>query len=222
MEFTKKKWLNTKEIKQMTKSSIVNQHRELLLPSLSQNLEIIQLEDSHISIGEWFLSKKDVQPRFLIFTTQESIELPFGLLFIQQPTLNWIPYDFIEKQAHHSKFHRMRIFIKSITTRQIVNFNPIGYLDLTMQSIWLYEKGFIYNLDFHPKEWKWKKLGGLQETTFFNYQTKRRHQQICSNSFNTSPYDKELQSLGYSPYQRRIIHNQVWHRQRPRKISLFL
>ena len=82
---------------------------------------------------------------------------------------------------------------------------------LTMHFIWLYEKGFIYNLDFDPKEWKWKKIGGLQENTFFNYQTKRRYRQICSQSFNISSYDKELQGLGYSPYQRRIIHNQVWH-----------
>ena len=42
-----------------------------------------------------------------------------------------------------------------------------------MHSIWLYEKDFIYNLDFDPKEWQWKKIGGLQENTFFNYQTKR-------------------------------------------------
>ena len=205
----------------MTKSSIVDQLRELLLPSLPQNLEITQLEDSHISIGEWFLSKEDFQPRFLIFTTQESIELPFGLLFIHLPTLNWIPYDLIEKQTPHPNFHRVRIFIKSITTRQIVDFNPIAYPDLTMHSIWLYEKGFIYNLDFDPKEWKWKKRGGLHENTFFNYLSRRGYRQICSQSLNISSYDKELQGLGYLPYQRRIIHNQVWHIWRPRRIPSF-
>ena len=94
----KKRWLNIREIKQITKSSTVDQLSELLLPSLPQNLEIIQLEDFHFSMGEWFLSKEDFQPRFLIFTTQESIELPFGLLFIQIPTLNWIPYDLIENK----------------------------------------------------------------------------------------------------------------------------
>ena len=103
-----------------------------------------------------------------------------------------------------------------------MDFNPFNYPDLTMHSIWLYKKGFISNFDFDPKEWKWKKIGGLQETTFFNYETKRGYRQIFSSFFNSSPYDKELQSLGYSPYQKRIIHNQVWYIWRPRKISLFL
>ena len=105
---------------------------------------------------------------------------------------------------------------------QIINFNPITYSDLTTHSIWLYEKGFINNLDFDPKEWKWKKWGGLNETSFFNYQTKRKYRQTCSISYNTSPYEKELQRLGYSPFQRRIIHLQVWHIWRPKKISSFL
>ena len=157
------------------------------------------------------LSKEDIQPRFLIFTTQRSIGLLFGLLFIQLSTLNWIPYEFIEKQPAHSNFHRVRIYIKSITNREIIDFNPTTYLDLTMYSIWIYEEGFILNLDFDSKDWKWRKLGGLQESSFFNYQTKRRYRQICSSSSNTSSHDKELQTLGYSPCQRRLIHNQVWH-----------
>ena len=33
-----------------------------------------------------------------------------------------------------------------------MDFNPIDYSDLTMHSIWLYEKGFICTLDFDPKE----------------------------------------------------------------------
>ena len=36
-----KRWLNTREIKQITKSSIIDHHREFLLPSIPQNLEII-------------------------------------------------------------------------------------------------------------------------------------------------------------------------------------
>ena len=88
-----------------------------------------------------------------------------------------------------------------------MDFNPIDYPNLTLHFIWLYEKGLIYNLDFDPKEWKWKKIGGFQEVTFFNYQTKRGNRQNFSNSFNTSPYDKELQSLGYSPYQRKLFTN---------------
>ena len=199
MEPTKKRWLNTREIKQITRFSIVDHHRELLLPSLSQNLETTQIEDSHISIGKWFLSKEDIQPYFLTFTTRESIRLLFGLLFMQLTSHNWIPYDFIE-QAPHYNFYRVRIHIKSIITGKIIDFNPIIYPNLTMHSIWLYEKGFINNLDFDPKEWKWKTLGGLQETCFFNYQTNRGYRQTCSISFTTSPCDKELQSLGYSPF----------------------
>ena len=56
---------------------------------------------------------------------------------------------------------------------EIIDFNPITYSDLTIYSTWIYEEGFILNLDFDPKEWKWRKLGGLQESSLVNYQIKR-------------------------------------------------
>ena len=67
-----------------------------------------------------------------------------------------------------------------------------------------------------------EKIRRTSKITFFNYQTKRGYRQICSSSSNTNPYDKELQRLGYSIYQRKINHNQVWHIWRPRKIFSFL
>ena len=104
-----KRWLNIREIKLIIKSFLVDQHRDLLLSSLPQNLETIQLEDIHFTIGELLLSKEDIQPHFLILTTKKSIGIPFGLLFIQLSTYNWTPYDFIERQAPHSNFHRVKV-----------------------------------------------------------------------------------------------------------------
>ena len=98
-----------------------------------------------------------------------------------------MPYDLIEKQSTHSNYHRVRVFIKSNSTDEIIDFNPIIFPNLTIHSIWIYERSFICNLDFDPKEWKWKKMEGLQETSFFNYQTKRSYRQACQTYSNTSP-----------------------------------
>ena len=117
-----------------------------------KNLNTIQLEGYRISIGQWLLSKKDIQPCFFILTTQESMAIPFELLFIQISTYNWISYDLIKQEAHHPNFCKARVCIKSNLTNQIIEFNPTNFPNLITQSIWLYEEGYIYDLDFDPKE----------------------------------------------------------------------
>ena len=130
----------------------MDKYRKVLLPSL-QNLDIIHLEGFCIPIGEWLLTKEEIQPCFLIHTTQESIlGILFGLLFFQISINNWIPFDFIKRQVPHPSFYTLRVYIKSNSMRQIINFNPINIPNLTIYSIWLYKKGFIYNFDFDPKE----------------------------------------------------------------------
>ena len=88
--------------------------RDLLLPSLLQNLEFLQTNGYKIAMGEWLLSNEQIQPSLLIFTTKESIGILFGILFIQLPTNNWIPYDLIEQEASYPYFCKARIYIKSI------------------------------------------------------------------------------------------------------------
>ena len=141
----------------------------------------------------------------LIFTTKESIGTPYGLLFIQLSTNDWISYNFIEQEAPHPYLFRVRVYIKSNTTGQILNFDPINFPNLTNQSIWLYKEGYIYSLHFDSKGWNWRRLEGLQETSFFNYQTKTSYRQVCQNYPNSNPYDKELQRLGYTTLQRQLI-----------------
>ena len=119
-------------------------------------------------------------------------------------------------------FYRVRIYITSNSTKQIIDFNPIKFPDIAIHSIWFYKEGFICNLDFDPKKWRWKNLGGLQESSFFNYQTKSGYRQASQNYSNTSPFDKELPRLGYFPHQRRLTHNEIWHVWKPRKTSSFV
>ena len=54
---------------------------------------------------------------------------------IQIFTNNWISFDFIEKQALDPNFYRVRVYIKSDEMRQVINFNPINFLDITIHSI---------------------------------------------------------------------------------------
>ena len=102
-------------------------------------------------------------------------------------------------------FYKIRIFIKFRSS--------FSKLCQNQHFFWQKHQGTlgVNNLDFGPIEWKWKKLGGLKKTSFFSYQIKRGYRHTCSNSFTTSPYDKEPQRSSYFPFQKRIIHIQVWH-----------
>ena len=62
MGLSKQWWLTIEKIKQITKFSILVKHRELLLPSLPQNLEVIQLHGYKTSFDEWLLSNEQIQP----------------------------------------------------------------------------------------------------------------------------------------------------------------
>ena len=61
----------------------MNEYKKVLIPFLLQNLDTNQLEGFQISIGKWLLSKEENQAYFLVFTTQESLSIRFGLLTIK-------------------------------------------------------------------------------------------------------------------------------------------
>ena len=84
------------------------------------------------------------------------------------------------------------------------------------------KKVLFANLILILKNGNGREMGGLQETSFFNYQTQRGYRQACQNYSHSSPYDKELQRLGYTPQQRRLIHNEIWHIWKARKIFSFI
>ena len=146
---------------------------------------------------------------------------PFGLLFIQLSNNNWISYGLIEQEAPHPYFCKAKVYTKSNTTNQIISFNPLDFPDFT-QSFWLYEEGYIFLLYFDPKEWNWRKLGSLQETSLFNYKKKRVIGKLVKSILTLAPYDKELQRLEYTPLQRQSIHKKIWHIWKFKKNFFFL
>lgn len=84
---------------------------------------------------------------------------------------------------------------------KVDSFNPKATLEGTLAP-WIFRGGLIKDLDFDPKEWRWKKKGSLQEEGFFDYTTKRGYRIITAKQARQPKLDKQLAELGYLGTQR--------------------
>lgn len=53
-------------------------------------------------------------------------------------------------------------------------------------------------MDWDPKEWQWRKLGGLEEETLFNNRTKRVYMIGLRHMGQQVPMERFLESHGFS------------------------
>ena len=56
--------------------------------------------------------------------------------------------------------------------RTVFDLNPVE-IDNTELTLWMWGDDWISNLEWDPKEWQWRRIGVLPDTTVFNYCTKR-------------------------------------------------
>ena len=78
---------------------------------------------------------------------------------------------------------------------------------------------WVCNLDWDPKEWTWRRLGILLETTILNYTTKRGYRIALWQDNTTMRVDAEMEAEGYDSKTRARFFNRIWHPYLPRKVS---
>ena len=68
-----------------------------------------------------------------------------------------------------------------------------------------------------PKEWHWRRIGILAETSVLNYTTKWGYRAALKQNNHTLLVDAELEAEGYNSKARAKFFNRIWHPYLPRK-----
>ena len=77
------------------------------------------------------------------------------------------------------------------------------------QELWLWGNTWISNLKWDPKEWTWRRLGVLPETTILNYTTKRGYRIALRQDNQQMNVDAELETAGYNSKERAKFFNRI-------------
>lgn len=100
----------------------------------------------------------------------------------------------------------------------ILEFNPVEIME-TEHSLWIWGEDWIQNLEWDPKEWQWRRIGILPETSILNYSTKRGYRVALRQNNHQMKVDAELEAAGFNSKARAKFFNRIWHPYLPRKVS---
>lgn len=85
----------------------------------------------------------------------------------------------------------------------------------------MWGQDWISNLDWDPKDWQWRRIGILADTTVLNYTTKRGYRAAVQQNHHQMKLDAELETSGFNSKARAKFFNRIWHSYLPRKVSAF-
>ena len=109
--------------------------------------------------------------------------------------------------------------IRTIGPRNtILDYNPVEETP-TELSLWLWRQKWIEELDWDPKDWSWRRIGILPESSCLNYTTKRGYRIALRQDNHQMPLDAELETTGIDSKTRAKFFNRLWHPHLPRKVS---
>lgn len=126
----------------------------------------------------------------------------------------------VEHQYHpiDQPLEEVRIVLCGGPKRAVLDFNPKEETDAE-HTLWLWGNEWVRNLEWDPREWQWRRIGILAETTILNYSTKRGYRVALRQNNHTMRVDAELEASGYNSKARAKIFNRIWHIYLPRKVS---
>ena len=83
--------------------------------------------------------------------------------------------------------------------RNVIDYNPTKdaeYAEVEELTLWMWGQGWISNLDWDPKDWQWRIIGILADTTVLNYTTKRGYRAALQQNHHQMKLDAELETSG--------------------------
>ena len=102
--------------------------------------------------------------------------------------------------------------------RIVLDYNPQDETEAD-QSLWLWGNDWISNLEWDPRDWQWRRLGILPDTSVMNYTTKRGYRIALKQNTQPMNLDLELEREGYNSKARAKFFNRIWHPYLPRKVA---
>jgi len=79
--------------------------------------------------------------------------------------------------------------------------------------------GWIKNLKWDPKDWSWRWLGILPDTSILKYITKRGYRVALRQDNHQMKVDAELEAAGFDSKSRAKFFNRIWHPYLPKMVS---
>lgn len=111
----------------------------------------------------------------------------------------------------------MRVLRSGGQRKIVIDYNPKEDIE-PEHDLWLWGNTWTCNLKWDPKEWTWRRLGVLPETTILNYTTKRGYKVALRQTNQQMNVDAELEAVGYNSKERAKFFNRIWHPYLPRKV----
>jgi hypothetical protein len=87
------------------------------------------------------------------------------------------------------------------------------------QTLWMWGHQWLCDLEWDPKDWNWRRLGMLPDSSVLNYTTKRGYRIALRQNNNQMAVDAELEAAGFRSKDRAKFFNRIWHPYLPRKVS---
>jgi hypothetical protein len=84
---------------------------------------------------------------------------------------------------------------------------------------WIFESGFISELQWDPEDWHWQQTGNIGDTPFFGYSAKRRYRNARRKQ-HTPSIITFVQLLNLQNSTVAQIIAMMWHNARPRKVGV--
>jgi hypothetical protein len=86
---------------------------------------------------------------------------------------------------------------------------------------WIFESGFIKDLNWDLGEWHWKNAPPMGDAPFFGYSAKRGYQNTKKPP-NTPGIHSFIQQLRLQNSSMRQIIARMWHSSRPKKVGTLI
>ena len=102
--------------------------------------------------------------------------------------------------------------------RSVLDYNPQDETE-PEQSLWLWGNDWLRNLEWDPREWQWRRIGTLSDTSVMNYTTKRGYRIALKQNTQPMALDLELEREGYNGKAQAKTFNRIWHPYLPRKVA---
>ena len=168
------------------------------------------------SPGQWLAAKEEDGTIYRIFHIT-SVE-PIQATLYHKDTSERLLYVEQHHQPDDSQLHEVRVIQCGGTTRTVLSFNP-KEVPKTEHTLWLWGGDWIRNLEWDPKEWQWRRIGLLADTSILNYSTKRGYRVALRQNNHQMKVDAELEATGFNSKTRAKFFNRIWHPYLPRKVS---
>jgi hypothetical protein len=158
------------------------------------------------SSGQW-LAQREEDGNITIIYHMQQIQPPLADVYRKETSEQLTLFGTNQQPPAGAKEVRI---IRTMGNKNIViDYNPCLNDTTPEQTLWLWGNNWITNLQWDPKEWSWRRLGPLPDTSVLNYTTKRGYRVALRQDGNQMPVDAELEAEGFDSKARAKFFNRL-------------